>query len=80
MDVLVSSLARISQASDESPMEYLMRFKSAINWCQVPLSKVEFVRIALNSLDVEYNKKFLGANFLDMYELAQHVEQYDYLL
>ena len=34
----------------------------------------------LNGLDVEYKKKFLGANFRDMYELAQHVEKYDYLL
>ncbi|KAM2769632.1 hypothetical protein PS2_012353 [Malus domestica] len=61
-------------------MDYLTRFKSAKNWCRVPLPEVEFVRLALNGLDVEYKKKFLGANFWDMYELAQHVEQYDYLL
>ncbi|KAM1926742.1 hypothetical protein ACFX13_033877 [Malus domestica] len=76
----VSSLARMAQASDESPMDYLTRFKSAKNWCQVPLPEVEFVKLALNKLDVEYKKKFLGANFQDMYELTQHVEQYDYLL
>ena len=76
----VSSLARMAQASDESPIDYLTRFKSAINWCRVPLPEVEFVRLTLNGLDVEYKKKFLGANFRDMYELAQHVEQYDYLL
>ncbi|KAM1140989.1 hypothetical protein ACFX19_041712 [Malus domestica] len=80
MEMSVSSLARMAQASDESPMDYLTRFKSARNWCRVPLPKVEFVRLALNGLDVEYQKKFLGANFRDMYELAQHVEQYDYLL
>ncbi|KAM1686849.1 hypothetical protein FF1_034620 [Malus domestica] len=80
MEVSVSSLARMAQASDESPMDYLTRFKSARNWCRVPLPEVEFVRLALNGLDVEYKKKFLGANFQDMYELAQHVEQYDYLL
>ncbi|KAM1526560.1 hypothetical protein ACFX1Z_016167 [Malus domestica] len=61
-------------------MDYLTRFKSARNWCRVPLPKVEFVRLALNGLDVEYKKKFLGANFRDMYELAQHVEQYDHFL
>ena len=44
------------------------------------MPEVEFVRLALNGLDVEYKKKFLGVNFRDMYELAQHVEQYDYLL
>ena len=76
----VSSLARMAQDSEESPMDYLTRFKSARNWCRVPLPEVEFVRLALNGLDVEYKKKFLGANFRDMYELAQHVEQYDYLL
>ncbi|KAM1945513.1 hypothetical protein ACFX13_000493 [Malus domestica] len=70
----------MAQASDESPMDYLTRFKSARNWCRVPLLEVEFVRLALNGLDVEYKKKFLGASFRDMYELAQHVEQYDYLL
>ncbi|KAM1033241.1 hypothetical protein TB2_036257 [Malus domestica] len=70
----------MAQASDESPMDYLTRFKTARNWCRVPLPEVEFVRLALNGLDVEYKKKFLGANFRDMYELAQHVEQYDYLL
>ena len=80
MEMLVSSLARMAQASDESPMDYLTRFKSAWNWCRVPLPEVEFVRLALNGEDVEYKKKFLGANFRDMYELAQHVEQYDYLL
>ncbi|KAM1607582.1 hypothetical protein ACFX1Z_028148 [Malus domestica] len=76
----VSSLARMAQASNESPMDYLTRFKSARNWCRVPLPEVEFVRLALNGLDIEYKKKFLGAKFRDMYELAQHVEQYDYLL
>ncbi|KAM2033421.1 hypothetical protein ACFX1T_015311 [Malus domestica] len=80
LEVSVSSLARMAQASDESPMDYLTRFKSARNWCRVPLPEVEFVRLALNGLDVEYKKKFLGANVRDMYELAQHVEQYDYLL
>ncbi|KAM2687306.1 hypothetical protein EV2_010088 [Malus domestica] len=80
MEMSVSSLARMAHASDESPMDYLTRFKSARNWCRVPLPEVEFVRLALNGLDVEYKKKFLGANFWDMYELAQHVEQYDYLL
>ncbi|KAM2576854.1 hypothetical protein TB2_002586 [Malus domestica] len=80
MEMSVSSLARMAQASDESPMDYLTRFKSAKNWCQVPLPEVEFVRLDLNGLDVEYKKKFLGVNFRDMNELAQHVEQYDYLL
>ncbi|KAM2239367.1 hypothetical protein ACFXTI_008925 [Malus domestica] len=80
MEMLVSSLARMAQASDESPMNYFTRFKSARNWCRVPLPEVEFVRLALNDLDVEYKKKFLGVNFRDMYELAQHVEQYDYFL
>ncbi|KAM1936833.1 hypothetical protein ACFX15_014059 [Malus domestica] len=66
----ISSLARMAQASDESPMEYLTRFKSARNWCRVPLPEVEFIRITLNGLVVEYEKKFLGENFQDMYELA----------
>ncbi|XP_070668986.1 uncharacterized protein [Malus domestica] len=80
MEMSVSSLARMAQASDESPMDYLTRFKSARNWCRVTLPEVKFVRLALNGLDVEYKKKFLGANFRDMYELPQHVEQCDYLL
>ncbi|KAM1195624.1 hypothetical protein ACFX2J_022083 [Malus domestica] len=80
MEISMSSLARMAQAFDESPMDYLTRFKSARNWCRVPLLEVKFVRFALNGLDVEYKKKFFGVNFRDMYELAQHVEQYDYLL
>ncbi|KAM2893540.1 hypothetical protein FF1_008885 [Malus domestica] len=80
MEMSVSSLARMDQASNKSPMDYLTRFKSARNWCRVPLPEVEFVRLALNGMDIECKKKFLGANFRDMYELAQHVEQYDYLL
>ncbi|KAM1699702.1 hypothetical protein ACFX2K_031020 [Malus domestica] len=80
MEMSVSSLARMARASDESPMDYLTRFKSTRNWCRVPLPEVEFVRLTLNGLDVEYKKKLLGVNFRDMYELAQHVEQYDYLL
>ena len=80
MEMSFFSLARMAQASDESPIDYLTRFKLARNWCRVPRPEVEFVKLALNGLDVEYKKKFLGANFCDMYELAQHVEQYDYLL
>ncbi|KAM1535803.1 hypothetical protein ACFX1Z_014768 [Malus domestica] len=80
MEMSISSLAKMAQASNESPMEYLTRFKSTKNWCRVPLSEVEFVKIALNGLDMEYKKKFLGANFRDMYEMAQHFKQYDYLL
>ncbi|KAM0966826.1 uncharacterized protein LOC126609222 [Malus sylvestris] len=80
MEMSVSSLAKMTQASDESPMDYLTRFKSARNWCRVPLSEVKFVKLALNGLDVEYKKKFLRVNFRDMYELAQHVEQYNHLL
>ncbi|KAM1365445.1 hypothetical protein ACFX2F_043867 [Malus domestica] len=60
MEMSVSSLARMAQASNESLMEYLTRFTSARNWCRVPLPEVEFIRIALNGLDVEYKKKFLG--------------------
>ncbi|KAM1220011.1 hypothetical protein ACFX2G_048013 [Malus domestica] len=63
MEMSVSSLARMAQASDESPMDYLTRFKSARNWCRVPLLEVEFVRLASNGLDVEYKKKFLAENF-----------------
>ena len=37
MEMSVSSLARMAQASDESPMNYLTRFKSARNWCRVLL-------------------------------------------
>ncbi|KAM1898439.1 hypothetical protein ACFX14_032791 [Malus domestica] len=63
MEMSISSLARMAQASDESPMDYLTRFKSTMNSCRVPLPEVKFVRLALNGLDVEYKKKFLGANF-----------------
>ena len=55
-----SSLARMAQESDESPMDYLTRFKSARNWCRVPLPEVEFVRLTLNDLDVEYKKNSWG--------------------
>ncbi|KAM1645456.1 hypothetical protein COP1_006944 [Malus domestica] len=33
MEMSVSSLAMMAQASDESPMDHLTRFKSAKNWC-----------------------------------------------
>ncbi|KAM2019633.1 hypothetical protein ACFX1T_022402 [Malus domestica] len=46
MEMSISSLARMAQASDESPMDYFTRFKLARNWCRVPLPKVEFVRLA----------------------------------
>ncbi|KAM2132506.1 hypothetical protein ACFX1Q_013892 [Malus domestica] len=64
MEMSVSSLARMAQASDESPMEYLTRFKSARNWCRVSLPEVEFVRITLDGLDVEYKKNSWGEIFL----------------
>ncbi|KAM1702100.1 hypothetical protein ACFXTN_025278 [Malus domestica] len=35
MEMSVSLLARMAQTSDKSPMDYLTRFKSTRNWCQV---------------------------------------------
>ncbi|KAM2997723.1 hypothetical protein FF2_039461 [Malus domestica] len=63
MEMSVSSLVRMAQASDESPMDYLNRFKSANNWCRVPLPEVEFIRLALNGLDVEYKRTSWGKTF-----------------
>ncbi|KAM1620066.1 hypothetical protein ACFXTN_017091 [Malus domestica] len=44
----VSSLARMAQASDESPMDYLTRFKSARNWCRVRMEETSPVRRRLD--------------------------------
>ncbi|KAM2991111.1 hypothetical protein FF2_004871 [Malus domestica] len=55
----VSSLARMAQASDESPMDYLTRFKSARNWCRVPLPKSNSVDAAEIVIDKPYVCKAL---------------------
>ncbi|KAM1588618.1 hypothetical protein ACFX10_027609 [Malus domestica] len=45
MEMSMSSLARMAQAFDESPMDYLTRFKSARNWA-------EYLSLKSNSLDL----------------------------
>ncbi|KAM1427250.1 hypothetical protein ACFXTO_019839 [Malus domestica] len=64
MEMSVSSLARMAQASNESPMDYLTRFKSTRNWCQVPLLEVEFVRLALNGLAWSTKRNSWGQTFV----------------
>ena len=36
-EITVAELARMSQASDESPRDYLQRFKTCRNWCRTNL-------------------------------------------
>ncbi|CAL2266700.1 unnamed protein product [Prunus armeniaca] len=45
-EIMVTELARMSQASDESPRNYLQRFKLCRNWCRTNLPEREFVKMA----------------------------------
>ncbi|CAL8112901.1 unnamed protein product [Prunus armeniaca] len=57
-EITVPELARMSQASDESPHDYLQRFKTCRNWCRTNLPEREFVKMAEEGLEFEYRKKF----------------------
>ncbi|XP_021825915.1 uncharacterized protein LOC110766827 [Prunus avium] len=62
-EITVAELARMSQASDESPRDYLQRFKICRNWCRTNLPEREFVKMAEEGLEFEYRKKFQGIEF-----------------
>ncbi|XP_021833379.1 uncharacterized protein LOC110773184 [Prunus avium] len=79
-EITVAELARMSQASDESPRDYLQRFKTCRNWCRTNLPKREFVKMAEEGLEFEYRKKFLGIEFRDMHDLISKVDKYASLL
>lgn len=79
MEVLVSALARMTQTLDESPTWPLYWFKVAKHRCRVPLPEANYIWIAQNNLNMKFQKKCLGMNFHDMYDLAEQVEQYDSL-
>ncbi|CAL9011793.1 unnamed protein product, partial [Prunus brigantina] len=50
-EITVAELARMSQATDESPRDYLQRFKTCRNWCRTSLPEREFVKMAEEGLD-----------------------------
>ncbi|CAL2246492.1 unnamed protein product [Prunus armeniaca] len=79
-EITVAELVRMSQASDESPRDYLQRFKTCRNWCRTNLPEREFVKMAEKGLEFEYRKKFKGIEFLDMHDLINKVDRYASLL
>ncbi|CAL9025565.1 unnamed protein product, partial [Prunus brigantina] len=52
-EITVAELARMSQATDESPRDYLQRFKTCRNWCRTSLPEREFVKMAEEGLEFE---------------------------
>ncbi|CAL9010231.1 unnamed protein product, partial [Prunus brigantina] len=79
-EITVAELARIGQASDESPRDYLQWFKTCRNWCRTNLPEREFVKMAEEGLEFEYRKKFQGIEFRDMHDLINKVDRYASLL
>ncbi|BFG25202.1 hypothetical protein CerSpe_114760 [Prunus speciosa] len=79
-EITVAELARMSQTSDESPRDYLQRFKTCRNWCHTNLPEREFVKMAEEGLEFEYRKKFQGIEFRDMHDLTSKVDRYASLL
>ncbi|CAL9028627.1 unnamed protein product, partial [Prunus brigantina] len=74
-EITVAELARMSQATDESPRDYLQRFKTCRNWCRTSLPEREFVKMAEEGLEFEYRKKFQGIEFRDMHDLTNKVDR-----
>ncbi|CAL8993399.1 unnamed protein product [Prunus brigantina] len=79
-EITVAELARMSQAADESPRDYLQRFKTCRNWCRTNLPEREFVKMAEEGIEFEYRKKFQGIEFRDMHDLINKVDRYASLL
>ncbi|XP_021810941.1 uncharacterized protein LOC110754209 [Prunus avium] len=79
-EITVAELARMNQAPDESPRDYLQRFKTCGNWCRTNLPEREFVKMAEEGLEFEYRKKFQGIEFRDMHDLINKVDRYASLL
>ncbi|CAL9024361.1 unnamed protein product, partial [Prunus brigantina] len=79
-EITVAELVRMSQATDESPRDYLQRFKTCRNWCRTNLPEREFVKMAEEGLEFEYRKKFQGIEFRDMHDLISKVDRYASLL
>ncbi|CAL8152702.1 unnamed protein product [Prunus armeniaca] len=74
-EITVTELARMSQASDESPCDYLQWFKTCRNWCRTNLPEREFVKMAEEGLEFEYQKKFQGIEFRDMHDLINKMDR-----
>ncbi|XP_021817032.1 uncharacterized protein LOC110759283 [Prunus avium] len=79
-EITVTELARMSQASDESPRDYLQRVKICRNWCRTNLPEREFVKMTEEGLEFDYRKKFQGIEFRDMHDLTNKVDRYASLL
>ncbi|CAL9001612.1 unnamed protein product [Prunus brigantina] len=69
-----------NSAADESPCDYLQRFKTCRNWCRTNLPEREFVKMAEEGLEFEYRKKFQGIEFRDMHDLINKLDRYASLL
>ncbi|CAL8993008.1 unnamed protein product, partial [Prunus brigantina] len=79
-EITFAELARMSQATEESPRDHLQRFKTCRNWCRTNLPEREFIKMVEEGLEFEYRKKFQGIELRDMHDLINKVDRYASLL
>lgn len=65
---------------DFSVERYLSRFKRVRNSCCVALPEIEFMKLAMNGLEIELQKKFEGMEFEDFFELCYRATRYEWFL
>ncbi|XP_073019168.1 uncharacterized protein [Primulina eburnea] len=79
-EISIAELSRVVQKPGESANDFICEFKKVRSRCRVFLPESEYVKMAQRGLDFELRKKFQGMEFLDFYELAAKVSEYEELL
>ncbi|XP_059659104.1 uncharacterized protein LOC132305484 [Cornus florida] len=79
-EATLADISRLTQLPSESVETFIARFKKAKLKCQVSLPEPEYIKLALNDLDIEHRKRFDGVEFQDLFDLVNRDSRYEKIL
>ncbi|XP_059654675.1 uncharacterized protein LOC132301442 [Cornus florida] len=79
-EATLADISRLSQLSSESVETFVAMFKKAKLKCRVSLPEPEYIKLALNGLDIKHRKRFDRVEFQDLFDLADRASLYEEIL
>ncbi|XP_059639027.1 uncharacterized protein LOC132281329 [Cornus florida] len=79
-EATLADISRLSQLLNESVETFVARFRKAKLKCRVSLPEPEYIKLALNGLDIEHRKRFDRVEFQDLFDLADKTTWYEEIL
>ncbi|XP_059669198.1 uncharacterized protein LOC132314340 [Cornus florida] len=80
IEATLADISRLSQLPSKSIETFVARFRKAKLKCRVSLPEPEYIKLALNGLDIEHRKRFDGVEFQDLFDLVDRASQFEEIL